>query len=61
MAKEITPDKIMAVGPLSVELHLAGDGGKRRECVEPSIGNDSYVLFFKPQFKRGILVVGSQG
>lgn len=48
------PEKIVAVDPLSVELHLGPQLPKRREWVEPQL-ND-HMFFFKPESRDNLVI-----
>lgn len=52
--KKGAPEKIMAVDPLSVELHLGPQLPHRREWVEPQL-ND-HMFFFNPGSKENLVV-----
>ncbi|WP_057940370.1 calcineurin-like phosphoesterase C-terminal domain-containing protein [Algoriphagus resistens] len=52
--KKGVPEKIMAVDPLSVELHLGPQLPQRREWVEPQL-ND-HMFFFNPGSKENLVV-----
>lgn len=52
--KKGSPEKIVAVDPLSVELHLGSQLPKRREWVEPQL-ND-HMFFFKPESKENLMI-----
>ncbi|REG94195.1 calcineurin-like phosphoesterase C-terminal domain-containing protein [Algoriphagus antarcticus] len=52
--KKGVPEKIVAIDPLSVELHLGPQLPKRREWVEPQL-ND-HMFFFNPESKDNLVV-----
>ena len=52
--KKGAPEKILALDPLSVELHLGPQLPMRREWVEPQL-ND-HMFFFNPESKENLVV-----